>query len=274
MTEEEKLNLAKMVKKAKGSMSLDEFASKTGVSKFQLSRIMNGKFKESPRKATIQAILDHAESPEIFRKAIDTTTYEVGKESSETAFLPHKALSAVMESETKRCKAAILDSLAAFSLPWQNIHPGARQEQLDFNLVLKIDNCPIDTWKFFFLFSYGSESLESQARFIGSLYFYHPRPTEKVSLVFTDEFNYETFTSWPYSFNDQFCNTTLSSILIEPEKMEIKEETYTSVHETISRETVESLYIPTISHPDGIMLDKIWEWRSARKQSAPYPHIR
>ena len=79
MTEEEKLNLAKMVKKAKGSMSLDEFASKTGVSKFQLSRIMNGKFKESPRKATIQAILDHAESPEIFRKAIDTTTYEVGK---------------------------------------------------------------------------------------------------------------------------------------------------------------------------------------------------
>ena len=179
-----------------------------------------------------------------------------------------------MKSETKRCKAAILDSLVAFSLPWQNIRPGTRQKQFDFNLVFKIGNCPIDTWKFFFLFSYGNESLESQARFMGSLYFYHPKPTEKVSLVFTNKFDYETFTLWPYAFNDQFCNTTLSSILIEPEKMEIAEETYVSVHESVTRETAESLYIPTISHPDGIMLDKIWEWRGARKQSIPDLYIR
>lgn len=272
MTEEEKLNLAKMVKKAKGSMSLDEFANKTGVSKFQLSRIMNGKFKESPRKATIQAILDHAESPEIFQKAAGTTKCESGKESLETAFPPSKEISA-MESETKRCRAAILDSLAAFSLPWQNIHPNTRQEQLDFNLVLKIDSCPIDTWKFFFLFSYGSESLESQARFIGNLYFYHPKSTEKVSLVFTDEFNYETFASWPYSFNDQFCNTTLSAVLIEPNEMKIAAESYAAVHESVSKETAESLYLPSVSPSDDFMLDKICEWHKFQKQSVPYAHI-
>ena len=46
LSADDKLQLARFVKKAKGSLSLDEFAQKTGVSKYQLSRIMNGKFKE------------------------------------------------------------------------------------------------------------------------------------------------------------------------------------------------------------------------------------
>lgn len=64
MTELEKKELSRLVKLAKGSQSLDEFAEKTGISKFQLSRIINGKFKGMPRKSTLQAICDNSENSE------------------------------------------------------------------------------------------------------------------------------------------------------------------------------------------------------------------
>lgn len=61
MTDDERLEFASMVRKAKGSQSLSEFSKKTGISKYQLSRIMNGKFKELPRRSTLQAIAVNCE---------------------------------------------------------------------------------------------------------------------------------------------------------------------------------------------------------------------
>ena len=47
LLDQEKLELAKYVRQAKGSLSLNAFSQKTGVSKYQLSRIMNGKLRTS-----------------------------------------------------------------------------------------------------------------------------------------------------------------------------------------------------------------------------------
>lgn len=57
-----KKELSHYVKKAIGSLTLDEFSAKSGISKYHLSRITNGKFKSLPRESTIIAIANSSES--------------------------------------------------------------------------------------------------------------------------------------------------------------------------------------------------------------------
>ena len=60
MDNTEKECLIELIKCAKGNLTLDDFSERTGISKFQLSRILNGKFKEIPRKSTLSVIAEHS----------------------------------------------------------------------------------------------------------------------------------------------------------------------------------------------------------------------
>ena len=61
MTEAQKRELGKLIKEAKGSRTLDRFAEETGISKFQISRIINGRYEYCPHMSTIAKIAKFSE---------------------------------------------------------------------------------------------------------------------------------------------------------------------------------------------------------------------
>ena len=67
MTDDTREELSSYVKKAKGSLTLDEFSIKSGISKYHLSRIINGKIKNIPRESTIISIANASESKAVRR---------------------------------------------------------------------------------------------------------------------------------------------------------------------------------------------------------------
>lgn len=67
LTDDTRTELSNYVKKAKGSLTLDEFSAKSGISKYHLSRLINGKLKNVPRESTIIAIANASESKAVRR---------------------------------------------------------------------------------------------------------------------------------------------------------------------------------------------------------------
>ena len=66
-TDDTRAELSNYVKKAKGNLTLDEFSVKSGISKYHLSRLINGKIKNIPRESTIIAIANASESRAVRR---------------------------------------------------------------------------------------------------------------------------------------------------------------------------------------------------------------
>lgn len=67
----DRTRLTELIKEAKGSQTLDELAAKTGISKFQLSRIMNGNYKRAPHMSTLRKIASVSGIPGLFDQMVD-----------------------------------------------------------------------------------------------------------------------------------------------------------------------------------------------------------
>lgn len=67
----DRTRLTELIKEAKGSQTLDELAAKTGISKFQLSRIMNGNYKRAPHMSTLRKIAGVSGIPGLFDQMVE-----------------------------------------------------------------------------------------------------------------------------------------------------------------------------------------------------------
>lgn len=71
MLDFDRTRLTELIKEAKGGQTLDELAAKTGISKFQLSRIMNGNYKRAPHMSTLRKIAGVSGIPGLFDQMVD-----------------------------------------------------------------------------------------------------------------------------------------------------------------------------------------------------------
>lgn len=230
MTEVEKKELSRVVKLAKGSQSLDEFAEKTGISKFQLSRIINGKLKGMPRKSTLQAICDNSENSEAtLLLSVSLQTTIPGFIDGEEVQVPNnveKTLSTMLNGSfyrttSKRLQQAqqcVLGNIMYLTNEWitrRNCDPlNYEPPDSDFpNRHLQIEftwEHKIKKWYFYIL----DEALDSSDSFfytfLGKLACYPSSPEEKFSIVVTSPEIYDQLENKSINFH-----ATVSIIFID-----------------------------------------------------------
>lgn len=272
MLEQQKTELTHLLRDAKGKRTLDTFAEETGISKFQLCRIMNGNYKNTPRLSTLKAIAEHSEIPGLFEKIMDIVNAAVPDTPIEEEIIFEGTPETEAEplppfdfvKHEKLCKAVILDALSSAAFTWSTGSPRRRPGDLDFPLQISIRNHPIQYWSFYFLAASGKEDMTAVRDFLGDLALYHPFGNEKVSLVFTDIYTYNQFFSLLTSFTSQpIWNMNFSIIMIDLDKLEVDDEEQISLHDSVSPKEFLAL---CRGKGDAFLLSEIDTYRSKRKQ--------
>jgi len=236
LSADDKLQLARFVKKAKGSLSLDEFAQKTGVSKYQLSRIMNGKFKEQPRISTMAAIADNSESTmaETCIRSLflleDNPKKEktVQPDSLHSDCEPEKNTSEIMNDienapeTTKRYRtqkswdsmAVILYFLVSLPFEWtkKNLPCPVNVFVNGYLCIDLLGQTKIRRWHFFFLKQNPYDYPTYLIAVAGILCDKGGSADEKFSIVTDSEYIFKA----PYISHDRLSGIILSVILIHP----------------------------------------------------------
>ena len=87
MSKYNKDKLKELLKEAKGNQTLDQMAAKSGLSKYQLSRIISGNYQYTPRMATLRAIAEASGVPGFFEKMIETIYDSAPRENYEIEVL-------------------------------------------------------------------------------------------------------------------------------------------------------------------------------------------
>lgn len=245
MTDREKECLLKLLHLAKGNLSLDKFSEMTGISKFQLSRIMNGKFKETPRKSTLNAIAVHSQdsyAQEILL-AYQSDSHTLIGEEGETIEVPTDNLEMIIElteqhNRRKRgqaladkCKGIILKDSCSFQFDWTVKYlkadpfiPKALQPFLRIEIPFHES---VDIWDFYFQPEAEQYEKGYLYTFLGRIMSSAIKPDHKVSLVITEKGLYEKLVNTPI----QNMGTTFSFIFVDLENQLVQEEYYVSVND-------------------------------------------
>lgn len=272
MLEQQKTEITHLLRAAKGRRTLDTFANETGISKFQLCRIMNGNYKNIPRLSTLKAIAEHSEIPGLFEKIMDIVNAAVPDPQIEEEIIFEGTPKAESEPKLpfdfakheKLCKAVILDALSSATFTWSTGSPHRRPGCLEFPIRISISNHPIRYWSFYFLAASGKEDMTAVRNFLGDLSLYHPFANEKISLVFTDMSLYYNFFSLLTPMTSQpIWNMNFSILLIDLDKIEVEDEEQISLHDSVSPK--EFLAICR-GKGDDFILSEIETYRSKRKQ--------
>lgn len=157
-----KKELSYYVKKAIGGLTLDEFSAKSGISKYHLSRITNGKFKSLPRESTIIAIANSSESKAI--KDIMKITY-LSEEAYKREMKDHSSnengsntinqypRTSYNKKPPQRPAGIILDSLLGLPYEWTRILAESPVNVfIDNYFCIELsENAPFKKWHFLFL---------------------------------------------------------------------------------------------------------------------------
>lgn len=234
MTDTEKSELAKIIKKAKGSRSSEEFARKIGITKYQLSRIINGKFKDMPRQSTLMAIRDNAESEEsrlLLSLFLLPSTYEnINGEFVEVPVEPENILAKYVEAEMQRPEIDIFNKnwnslLGSFGRVFDEWTKKADKDPLGFDtsgryLFIELNaNTVIKKWYFYFLLDSELADENLFYSFIGKLSCRPSDTEEKFSLVVASDETYDKL-----CMKNTNTNSTLSIISFDLEHGFINEQ--------------------------------------------------
>lgn len=248
MTEDEKLEFGDMVRRAKGSQSLSEFSKKTGISKYQLSRIMNGKLKELPRKATLAAIMENCEAVDVkMELALSLSSY-VQKEEAEKKNKPnspHDFLLSFLNLEIREKRrerirlqmGRILAELAETSHTWvrKRVEDRLQVAFADWYLYIEfLDDTKMKKWHIYFI-PKSQKVEEFFYTFLGRLSCCQIGSDEKFILVPATESMYEQLLN-----KKTDCNVNLSVIYFDNEECTESMEEYLRCADNITKEDIKN----------------------------------
>ena len=278
LLDQEKLELAKYVRQAKGSLSLNAFSQKTGVSKYQLSRIMNGKFKDQPRESTILAIANGSEhssirnilkitylSEEVYNQEIEKEkslncksnspklqTEEHTHDStvisdpindpvfSENAAFPKKKR--YRRFTTLDPLSTLLKSLLGLPVEWTKTLDTCPIDLFVENYICIrfAEDCPLKKWHFIFLEKHPYEYPTYLITVLGALYNHSMPLTEKFSIIVDCQRNFE----YAKFAKREFPPSFVSIIGIDVEN--ILHEFYYPIHPDIAENTLKIFTLSNI----------------------------
>lgn len=237
MEDNEKQLLIQLIKSAKGDGSLDQFSERTGISKFQLSRIMNGKFKEMPHKSTLKAIANGA-TDDFAKEVLENYTsdivifkeYNIPNDSLENVvgFIKFKREHQKRWHTFKKCKGIILRELADCGCDlyvkytfFDTKKPTGLQPLLTVN---PLNNMAISEWDFYFEPSLKAYEDNFFYTFLGKVFCVEHSKNKKLSLILTDKGLYDDISALTMSITNMSAH--LSIIYIDMEEQEICHENY------------------------------------------------
>lgn len=237
LTEAEKKELGNLIRKAKGYQSSEEFAQKIGITKYQLSRIMNGKFKDMPRKSTLQAIYDNAVQSEVKAQLMvclsPTIWNQVDSKKTERQNNTYETLNAILninldnskKNLLKDYKGIILKELSDVPFEWirkLDIPPVDITSFTDGYLCIEfLGDSPIKKWHLYFLSSNPDIDDSFLYEFLGKLSCYPSANEDKFSLVVPHMGMYSKIEDWKVN-----NITTLSTIYLCYEEPDCSDECY------------------------------------------------
>lgn len=263
MTDDERLEFASMVRKAKGSQSLSEFSKKTGVSKYQLSRIMNGKLKELPRKSTLQAIALNCEDMAVkMELGISLLGYKyetVNGIETRVDDDPREKLLSFLNLEVKMKRkeqirfqvGRILAELSETSHTWmrRKVEDKLNLSLADHSLYIELlDDVKMKKWHFYFV-PKSQKPEEFFYAFLGWLSCCQMGGDEKCILVPENERMYMQFLN-----KKPNCNVNLSVIYFDNDGFTESTEEYLQVVGGMTKEDIRSsafLESTTVHMEDG-----------------------
>ena len=241
MEDKEKQLLIQLIKLAKGDFSLDKFSERTGISKFQLSRIMNGKFKELPHKSTLRAIANNSVD-DYAKEVLENYTsdvilhrdsgreYQIPNDNLENVdnFIKYKREYQKRWDTLKKCKGLMLRELADCGCDLYikyTIFDKQKSVGLQPLLTVKpIENKAVSEWDFYFEPSLKAYEDNFFYTFLGKIYCVeHPR-NKKISLILPDKELYDNICAITMSITNM--SAYLSIIYIDMEEQKICSEDY------------------------------------------------
>lgn len=214
MDNAEKECLIELIKNAKGNLTLDDFAELTGISKFQLSRILNGKFKIMPRKSTLSVIAKHSAddfAKEVFHKYLsesivrsdDGTRKIISCDSLTTAVqnVKDEKFQKALKKITRTCKGILFNDLSLLPFDW-TVKYTKNNPSISTSLqpMLEIEtggNGGIDKWIFYFEPDEQKYENGFFFTFLGSIMCKNIPPNTKISLIVSGLELYEQVTALP-----------------------------------------------------------------------------
>lgn len=241
MEDNEKQLLIQLIKSAKGDSSLDKFSERTGISKFQLSRIMNGKFKEMPHKSTLKAIangstddyakevLENYTSDVMLFKDFDKE-YNIPKDTLENVegFIKFKREHQKRWNTFKKCKGIVLRELADCGCDlyvkyttFDKKKPVGLQPLLT---VAPLKNNAISEWDFYFEPSLKAYEDNFFYTFLGKVFCVEHPKNKKLTLILADKGLYDDISALTMSITNMSAH--LSIIYIDMEEQKICSENY------------------------------------------------
>ena len=141
----DKNELIALVQKAIGEQNIKSFAEKAGLSRDYISRLLLGRFGDSPRKSTLEKI---ASATDLV--SLDELMQAAGYNK---VSIPNKT-----PSKDSVIKASLLSSLASTNLSWS-----VEGESGNYSLTVRCNSSLFDTWSFIFLDSKEAKSSKSSA---------------------------------------------------------------------------------------------------------------
>ena len=216
----DKNELIALVKKAIGEQNIKSFAENAGLSRDYVSRLLLGRFEDSPRKGTLEKI---ASATELV--SLDELMQAAGYNK---VSIPNKT-----PSKDSVIKAALLSSLASTNLSWS-----VEGESGNYSLTVKCNNSIINTWSFIFLDSKESKSSKSSADRLFHYYlnflFRNIPSSSKISFVTDDK---EEFDLYKKNLPINLA-VNISLILVDSETLSINKEVVLSSCKNISESKI------------------------------------
>ncbi len=202
----DKDELIALVQKAMGEQNIKSFAEKAGLSKDYVSRLLMGRFEDSPRRGTLEKIASATELVN-FDELLQAAGYD--KES-----IPNNA-----PSRDSKLKASILSSLTNTDLFWS-----VEGNRNNYSLSIKCNDCPFEEWNFIFLDSKGIKSHKKSSDRMFHYYLnflFRKIPSSvKISFATNDKEEYELYKKHiPVNLS-----LNISLILIDTRLLKVSEE--------------------------------------------------
>ena len=212
----DKNELIALVQKAIGEQNIKSFAEKAGLSRDYISRLLLGRFGDSPRKSTLEKI---ASATDLV--SLDELMQAAGYNK---VSIPNKT-----PSKDSVIKASLLSSLASTNLSWS-----IEGESGNYSLTVKCNNSLFDTWSFIFLDSKEAKSSKSSADRLFHYYlnflFRNIPSSTKISFVTDDK---EEFDLYKKNLPVNLA-VNISLILVDSESLGVDKEVVLSSSKDIS----------------------------------------
>lgn len=239
MTDKEKNYFSELLQRAKGDLSLEDFSRLTGISKFQLSRIMNGKFKGVPRKSTINAIAENSQDEKakeilslyctgnhVFYEDGDENELSTNNLENLINFISKKQKGEKNRELENACKGLILAAACSFKFDWI-----VKYNQIDSNIprdlqpLLRIElpsHTSVNIWDFYFQPDDEQYKKGYFYALLGRIISSKVSENHKVSLVVSDVKIYNELKHIPIHTMD----IKFSFLLIDMKKQNVEMEDY------------------------------------------------